>query len=279
MTLYNNFMMAFILIASIALLSLFAVGLKTGVYKGERNKKNSIYWTARTFGPALFIIFFLRTFMFDWMVVPTASMWPNVVPGQYVLTAKYKYGVFFMPFTNKKIFDINEPERSDPIVFFYPLDEKILYLKRIVALPGETIIYDDKKQITIIKDTGERVKFDYGRPEEVAGTRLKFSKIEESTDRAKYSIATVERITPINPMEFRNFADAFAAKSCSVRSAMELKCTVPMDSYFVMGDNRDQSLDSRYWGFVKKDKIIAKALYSCDLVKVASLKLPECKKI
>lgn len=279
MTLYNNFMMAFILIAALGLLGLFLIGLKKGVYKQKRDKQNSIYWTARFFGPALFIIFVIRTFMFDWMIVPTASMWPNVAPGQYVLTAKYKYGVFFMPFTDKKILNLNSPQRSDPVVFFYPLDEEVLYLKRIVALPGETVIYDKNKQITIIKNTGERIKFNYGRAEDVPGRRLRFSKMEEEAQGVKYSVATLEGIAPINTLEFRNFADAFAANSCSVRNAEEIKCSVPMGSYFVMGDNRDQSLDSRYWGFVREDKIIAKAIFSCDLVKVASLKLPECKKI
>lgn len=276
---YYKLMMAFWLIATLALCGLVAQGYRKKIYEHPENRrKNSLYWSARLFAPALLIIFISKTFIMDWAYVPSPSMWPTVASKQYIFATKYNYNLFFQPFTETSLGRLGSPERGDAITFLYPEDEKIIYLKRVVAVPGDTIEYTPDKKIKIITQTGETINYAYGEKEKREGTRMAFSFRVENTGKKSYKTALIDNIPAVTTVEFRNFPN-FPMLDCAYRTAEGFRCTLPADKFFVMGDNRDQSLDSRFWGFVSGDKITAKAQYVCDFVSIAFMRLPQCRAI
>lgn len=208
-------------------------------------------WTAGLF-PVILIVFLLRSFLFEPFKIPSGSMIPTLLVGDLILVNKFHYGVR-LPVINKKIIENNAVERGDVMVFRYPVDPRQDYIKRVVALPGDTVAWVNQKlllngQPVPVKAQGEFFEADSLRYEPQFSEQL--GKIEHKilVDPRRQSWLGPD------PKTFP-FAD-----QCRY-TAEGMSCTVPAGHYFVMGDNRDNSQDSRYWGFVPDDNIVGKAFF------------------
>lgn len=242
----------------VVMLGIIIYGLYRGKYK--KSRRFNIYWISRYTAPAIIVVLGFKIFIADWSFVPTPSMWPTVAPKEFVFLTKYDYNIFAEPYLKHRILSIAGPKRGDVVTFLYPLDENITYLKRVVAIGGDTIEYDQNKQLIVTTKENNVITYSYTKPEIYLGSSTVFSLSRESIENKTYKTARILRYTPLLAREFNNFDDF---KGCDYKTIKGFKCHVPAGEYFVMGDNRDQSLDSRYWGFVPADKILAHARYTC----------------
>lgn len=190
-----------------------------------------------TLGIAFLVAFFFRTTIASPRHIPTGSMIPTIRIGEFIFVKMFEYD-WHIPFTRQSFSKIKDPERGDIVVFEYPLDSSKDYIKRVVALPGDTIEIRDK-QVILNGKTLERTPIEDE------------SVLEEM--RAKY------RNIPLRLYEEKNGEATYTIMEMpsSIRPSRDVSpMTVPADSYFVMGDNRDDSQDSRYWGFVPREKVL-----------------------
>ena len=185
-----------------------------------------------SFFPVLFIVLILRSFLYEPFQIPSASMVPTLEIGDFILVNKYTYGLR-LPVTGTKIVDISEPERGDVMVFFPPNDERY-FIKRVIGLPG------DKVQVinNILYINGE--KMSHTLLPGAYGDDPRYQVLEESLGEVNHKI----RKSIIPGRLGRNYM-----------------ATVPEGHYFMMGDNRDNSSDSRVWGPVPEENIVGKAVY------------------
>jgi signal peptidase I len=204
-----------------------------------------------SFFPVILIVFFLRSFLVEPFKIPSGSMIPTLLIGDFILVNKYAYGIR-LPVLNVKVAEIGNPARGDVMVFRYPADPGLDYIKRVVGLPGDRIEYRDKV-LTVNGRVAPRKQLgDYQSRERL----LYFPRYVESFDGAEHEII-LEKETPGyvgRSMEFRY------SGNCDYNNG-GLVCTVPPGHYFVMGDNRDNSSDSRVWGFVPDENIVGKAFF------------------
>ncbi len=190
---------------------------------------------SRSFFPVLFVVLVLRSFIAEPFRIPSGSMMPTLLVGDFILVNKFSYGLR-LPVLHTKVLDLGEPKRGDVVVFRYPRDPSMDYIKRIIGLPGDRVAYF-KKQLTINgKPVPQRLLGPYtgGGPYADANQLL----LEEDLPEVKHDIL-------INP----------------IRPTVEGEYVVPPGHYFVMGDNRDNSNDSRYWGFVPEENLVGKAMF------------------
>ena len=204
-----------------------------------------------SFFPVIAAVFFLRSFLYEPFKIPSSSMVPTLVIGDLILVNKYTYGIR-LPIVNKKIISINDPQRGDVMVFKYPKDPSMDYIKRVVGVPGDKIIYKNKR-LTV---NGEEVSYkplpDYLDDENLAY----YKQWQENLTGVEHKIITDDRAPNFVPNP-----DAFPQHELCSYNAEGFACTVPPGHYFMMGDNRDNSLDSRYWGFVPDENIVGKAFF------------------
>ncbi len=209
-------------------------------------------WTAGLF-PVIIVVFLLRSFLFEPFKIPSGSMIPTLWVGDLILVNKYHYGVR-LPVINQKITEGNKPQRGDVMVFRYPPKPSQDYIKRVVGVPGDEVAYLNKR-LTI-----------NGKP--VATTQVPeffdedamryFPQFEEQLGDVKHRLLNDEsRRAGILDAEVMDFPER---GNCRY-SAEGAVCKVPEGHYFMMGDNRDNSLDSRYWGFVPDRNIVGKAFF------------------
>ncbi|MCB1959592.1 MAG: signal peptidase I [Rhodocyclaceae bacterium] len=202
-----------------------------------------------SFFPVILAVFFLRSFLVEPFKIPSGSMIPTLLVGDYILVNKFTYGIR-LPVINKKIIDLNEPQRGDVMVFRYPENPSLDYIKRVVGLPGDTVEYFDKR----LKINGEAV------PTQAAGQYLHRDRLYAS---AQYVEAlggvTHAVLNDADKPAFVPQIKRFPQREKCTYTNSGVRCTVPPGHYFVMGDNRDDSSDSRVWGFVPEENIVGKA--------------------
>jgi len=205
----------------------------------------------KSFFPVILIVFLLRSFLVEPFKIPSGSMIPTLLVGDFILVNKYTYGIR-LPVVNKKIVDINEPERGDVMVFRYPDDPTVDYIKRVVGLPGDKVAYLNK-HLTI---NGREV------PLKEAGDFLLKEKIQylkqytETLGKTEHAILVDTSESATLP-----YAKLFPQRENCIYNNSGVVCTVPPGHYFMMGDNRDNSSDSRVWGFVPEANIVGKAFF------------------
>lgn len=184
---------------------------------------------ARSFFPVLFVVFVLRSFLVEPFQIPSSSMVPTLQVGDYILVNKYTYGIR-LPVLRTKVVSLNEPERGDVMVFFPPHQNDTYYIKRVVGLPGDTVAYRNKRLFV----NGEPVP------------REELAVMPEGSARYQVSMEQLEDANHLMQVNLR-------------RPAADFEVQVKPGHYFMMGDNRDNSSDSRIWGQVPERDIVGRA--------------------
>ena len=190
---------------------------------------------SRAFFPVILVVFVLRSFIVEPFRIPSGSMLPSLYIGDFILVSKFSYGVR-LPMVNRKVISLGFPRRGDVLVFRYPHDKKTNFIKRVVGIPGDVIDYRGK-QLWI---NGAAV------PTELVKRHL----LNDTGSTAGSVIEYLERLG-------EGGHNILLDESRSSRDMMRI--TVPEGHYFVMGDNRDHSNDSRFWGFVPDQNIVGRA--------------------
>lgn len=207
-------------------------------------------WTAGLF-PVIIAVFILRSFLFEPFKIPSGSMIPTLLVGDLILVNKYHYGLR-LPVINTKITEGTPPQRGDVMVFRYPPKPSLDYIKRVVGVPGDEVAYLNKR-LTI---NGQPLATT-ALPEFFDEDAMRyFKQFEEDMGSVKHKLLNDDARPAFIPG-----ADDFEFRENCRYSVEGVVCKVPAGHYFMMGDNRDNSLDSRYWGFVPEKNIVGKAFF------------------
>jgi len=219
----------------------FLIFLKFSKSEKYKHRPKVVQWSIELF-PVLLLVLVFRGFIFEPFRVPSNSMMPTLLTGDFILVNKFDYGLR-LPILNSKIIDFSKPERGDVIVFRYPNYEHsagysgVDFIKRVVALPGDTISYE-KDQLTVNGETVDYRKIGAYQGVDSGKAMSGYRHIREKINEADHDIL-------LHPLG----------------NSRELsKTTVPEGHYFVMGDNRAHSSDSRFWGYVPESYILGKAI-------------------
>jgi signal peptidase I len=218
---------------------------------------------ARSFFPVALVVLVLRSFIFEPFRIPSDSMMPTLLDGDFIIVNKYAYGLR-LPVLNRKVVPIGSPQRGDVVVFRYPRDPSVNYIKRLVGLPGDHVEVS-RDRITI---NGQPVPFKIIAPyndgcyinmqlaEEHIGVHVHQSMLCPTEFKV-----TAETPAGCNRGESRGYYCGGDNQSAAalVDDTPVFSTTVPAGSYFMMGDNRDNSEDGRVWGFVPEDNLVGKA--------------------
>ncbi|WP_071058236.1 signal peptidase I [Pelistega sp. MC2] len=204
------------------------------------------------FFPVILFVFVLRSFVVEPFRIPSGSMLPTLESGDMILVNKFSYGIR-LPIINQKIIPLGDPQRGDVVVFKYPVDTKVDYIKRIVGVPGDVIRFENKR----LSVNGEQLPLQevgpYVNPSQQSGSPMRF---KEKLGEVEHDILLLPMQGQIRPIvNFPKF------DQCTYPSATAVECKVPEGYYFAMGDNRDNSQDSRFWGFVPDKNIVGKAFF------------------
>ena len=208
------------------------------VQKGiQRPRDPVIIEYSRSLFPVLLIVLLFRSFLFEPFKIPSGSMIPTLLIGDFIVVNKYAYGLR-LPVLHTKVVSIGEPKRGDVVVFRYPVDTSVNFIKRLVGLPGDTISYRDKKLYINGEPVDEQPQ---GR---FTSEHLKCTTPRSDAMRFTETLGEIEHeILLHNNSGSRNN-----------------QWQVPEGHYFVMGDNRDRSNDSREWGFVPEENLMGRAV-------------------
>ncbi len=207
-------------------------------------------WTAGLF-PVIVVVFLLRSFLFEPFKIPSGSMIPTLLINDLILVNKFHYGVR-LPVINTKVFDNHNPERGDVMVFRYPPKPSLDYIKRVVGVPGDEVAYLNKS-LTINGKPVSKAPL----PDFFDEDSMRYAKqFEEALGGRNHRLLNDDD----RPAFIQGASDFQFRQNCRYSSEGVI-CKVPEGHYFMMGDNRDNSLDSRYWGFVPEKNIVGKAFF------------------
>ncbi|KHM49770.1 signal peptidase [Pseudoalteromonas distincta] len=216
---------------------------------------------AKSIFPMIAAITIFRSFIFEPFQIPSGSMMPTLLVGDFILVQKYSYGIKD-PVWRTQLVDIGQPERGDIVVFKYPLDENVDYIKRTIGLPGDKIVYRDKRlyiqpnckegetqQGELLCNEFNKIDFKLINDNEFKQGPMPLARVNEN-------LTTVTHDILINPQ-----APERKGRYYQQPGTPSDEWTVPADHYFMMGDNRDNSQDGRFWGFVPKENLVGKAVF------------------
>ncbi len=209
----------------------FYLRKRTSDSGGQTNAAlNTIVDYSRSFFPVLLFVLVIRSFIFEPFRIPSGSMMPTLLQGDYIFVKKYSFGLR-LPVIDKKIIETGEPERGDVVVFRLPSEPNINYIKRVIGLPGDELVYEAHR-LTV---NGELIAVTRDADHPIASSATRY--IEQLGDRKHAILVT-------NP---RN-------------SMRDGRYTVPDGHYFMMGDNRDNSRDSRFIGAIPETHLVGEAV-------------------
>ena len=247
--------MNFALILFTLLMFTGAIALVDVVFLRQQ-RKNGVrepWWVEypKSFFPVILVVFLLRSFLFEPFKIPSGSMIPTLVIGDFILVNKFTYGIR-LPILNKKIVEISQPMRGDVMVFRYPEDPTLDYIKRVVGLPGDTVAYINKSLYINGTEAPRKPLPDYLHQERISYSR----QFQELTGAVEHAILIDEDAPATVP-----FVRQFPLRDNCIYNTEGVTCKVPEGHYFLMGDNRDNSADSRVWGFVPDENIVGRAFF------------------
>jgi signal peptidase I len=223
---------------------------RNALYANEMREPWWLDYTAGLF-PVFLFVFVLRSFLFEPFRIPSGSMLPTLHIGDFILVNKYEYGVR-LPVIGTKIIPMGSPKRGDVVVFRYPMDTSVDYIKRVVGLPGDEIKYINKRLFVNGVEQPQTPAGDWVDPD----TMVTLSAFDEKLGEKMHMIVKDDR----SPESMRGRAYPRALQSCQY-TLDGFTCKVPEGSYFMLGDNRDNSEDSRYWGVVPDEYLVGRAFF------------------
>ena len=193
-----------------------------------------------SFFPVLVFVLVIRTFVFEPFRIPSSSMMPTLLTGDFIYVNKFAYGLK-VPVLHDTIIEVGKPKRGDIIVFRFPDDQSVDYIKRVVGLPGDKILYDTRKKKLYIN----------GKPveQELEGV------YKGLTDRSSDS-RLIKKFELLGEEKHMMFTQNNKYPPFEITETI-----VPKGHYFAMGDNRDNSSDSRFWGFVPERNLVGRAVF------------------
>ncbi len=207
------------------------------VASGESVHEPLLVEYSRSFFPVLLAVMVLRSFLFEPFRIPSGSMMPSLLVGDFILVNKYHYGLR-LPVTHSKVTEGDPPQRGDVAVFRFPDNESLDFIKRVIGLPGDHISYYDRRLIV----NGEPLKVE---------AREIYAGQGSTSDNMKGGEVFVEYVEDTQHLMMTDPRVKFSANG---------ELVVPEGHFFVMGDNRDHSNDSRFWGFVPEKNLVGKAV-------------------
>jgi signal peptidase I len=197
--------------------------------------------------PVIGFVLVLRSFLYEPFQIPSGSMMPTLLVGDFIVVEKFTYGIKD-PVWRKQLVEMGKPERGDIVVFKYPKQENIDYIKRVIGVPGDTVAYNARKELCL-KKAGETtcnpLELNNVKESPYSLNGVPLAQLDEKIDDNQHQIL-------INPLRRYSTSDYFPRAGTN-------QWVVPEGQYFVMGDNRDHSADSRYWGFVPEANLVGKA--------------------
>ncbi|WP_019614427.1 signal peptidase I [Psychromonas ossibalaenae] len=215
--------------------------------------ENVIIENARSLFPVIAIVFVLRSFIYEPFQIPSGSMMPTLLVGDFILVEKFSYGIK-EPVWQNKLIPVGEPKRGDVAVFKYPEDIRVDFIKRIVGLPGDRVVYKDKK-LYLIPACEEQKCGDYKVLDTNYLGTAEYPEEQNTVEVYSEVLGEVAHKILINPVRSDHTSYYFQQEG-----TYAYEWVVPQGQYFVMGDNRDNSKDSRYWGFVPEQNLVGKAV-------------------
>lgn len=219
--------------------------------------------------PILLIVFLFRAFIYEPFRIPSGSMEPTLVAGDFIAVSKWSYGIR-NPLTNSVWIETGKPERGDVVVFKYPEDPSIDYIKRVVGLPGDEVIFANKRvylrkacnvgtvtptEVTVAESSAPCTSPEAVKLEELGSITHEGATYSESYLVFKEYLGAEPHRIQINP-RVPDLSQYYYRQQGSLRGSW----VVPEGHYFVMGDNRDNSKDSRFWGFVPEENLVGRTV-------------------
>lgn len=231
---------AFLTLASLITGVLWLIALYLRKKDSKHSFAGNVIEQIGSFFPVLIFVLVIRTFVFEPFRIPSSSMMPTLLTGDFIYVNKFSYGLK-LPVLHDTLIEVGHPKRGDIIVFRYPKDQSVDYIKRVVGLPGDKIHYDTRKKEVYIN--GELMPQEYvelyqGLKDDASNAQA-IEKYEQLGDKKHLMFTYNHRRGPTN------FIDV----------------TVPDGHYFALGDNRDNSADSREWGFVPERNLVGRAVF------------------
>ncbi|TKI06777.1 signal peptidase I [Martelella alba] len=251
-------------------------GGATGQATGKKPAQAGWIETCASIFPVLLVVFVVRSFLYEPFQIPSGSMMPTLLVGDFILVEKFAYGIKD-PITQTTLIPTGHPKRGDVVVFKYPLDPSLDYIKRVIGLPGDRVSYDPmSKTVTVHPGCGNQpicptalpITYSEMSPSDFVQTFTATGNGEASSGFLELppdqsvddGIRLAQRIETLGNVSYRILTVPGQEDQLNLYYQQRMEWVVPKGEYFMMGDNRDDSADSRYWGFVPEKNLVGKAV-------------------